>query len=94
MDKDSGPVLEMKTKVDVGQKDGSCFRIHSVNLCLFIVGKFFFNDFVEYVFCAFELVFFSFFYPYYSIVRPFHGVQDFLDNLCYDFFGFGVFFDC
>ncbi|KAL6090880.1 hypothetical protein STEG23_002797, partial [Scotinomys teguina] len=29
-------------------------------------GKIFFNDFVEYVFCAFELVFFSFFYPYYS----------------------------
>ncbi|KAL6087449.1 hypothetical protein STEG23_020961 [Scotinomys teguina] len=59
------------------QKDGPCFRIHSVNLCLFIgflyldgyfliyVGKIFFNDFVEYVFCAFELVFFSFFYPYY-----------------------------
>ncbi|KAL6052287.1 hypothetical protein STEG23_014400 [Scotinomys teguina] len=47
------------------QKDGPCF-IHSVNLCLFIVGKIFFNDFVEYVFCAFELVFFSFFYPYYS----------------------------
>ncbi|KAL6090283.1 hypothetical protein STEG23_029471, partial [Scotinomys teguina] len=48
------------------QKDGSCFRIHSVNMCLFIVGKIFFNDFVEYVFCAFELVFISFFYPYYS----------------------------
>ncbi|KAL6086332.1 hypothetical protein STEG23_037644, partial [Scotinomys teguina] len=48
------------------QKDGPCFHIHSVNLCLFIVGKIFFNDFVEYVFCAFELVFFSFFYPYYS----------------------------
>ncbi|KAL6065227.1 hypothetical protein STEG23_027856 [Scotinomys teguina] len=48
------------------QKDGPCFCIHSVNLCLFIVGKIFFNDFVEYVFCAFELVFFSFFYPYYS----------------------------
>ncbi|KAL6086892.1 hypothetical protein STEG23_002628, partial [Scotinomys teguina] len=30
-----------------------------------MVGKFFFNDFVEYVFCAFELVFFSFFYSYY-----------------------------
>ncbi|KAL6052135.1 hypothetical protein STEG23_034811, partial [Scotinomys teguina] len=29
------------------------------------VGKFFFNEFVEYVFCAFELEFFSFFYPYY-----------------------------
>ncbi|KAL6078614.1 hypothetical protein STEG23_020850, partial [Scotinomys teguina] len=29
------------------------------------VGKIFFNDFVEYVFCAFELVFFSFFYSYY-----------------------------
>ncbi|KAL6080706.1 hypothetical protein STEG23_008850 [Scotinomys teguina] len=35
--------------------------------CVFLlVGKIFFNDFVEYVFCAFELVFFSFFYPYYS----------------------------
>ncbi|KAL6085778.1 hypothetical protein STEG23_004185 [Scotinomys teguina] len=35
--------------------------------CVFLlVGKFFFNDFVEYVFCALELVFFSFFYPYYS----------------------------
>ncbi|KAL6031503.1 hypothetical protein STEG23_027942 [Scotinomys teguina] len=33
--------------------------------CVFLlVGKIFFNDFVEYVFCAFELVFFSF-YPYY-----------------------------
>ncbi|KAL6039776.1 hypothetical protein STEG23_037510 [Scotinomys teguina] len=31
-----------------------------------MVGKIFFNDFVEYVFCAYELVFFSFFYPYYS----------------------------
>ncbi|KAL6088969.1 hypothetical protein STEG23_021126, partial [Scotinomys teguina] len=31
------------------QKDGPIFRIHSVNLCLFIVGKIFFNDFVEYV---------------------------------------------
>ncbi|KAL6082071.1 hypothetical protein STEG23_003125, partial [Scotinomys teguina] len=47
------------------QKDGRCFHICSVNLCLFIVGKIFFNDFVEYVFRAFELVFFSFFYPYY-----------------------------
>ncbi|KAL6033547.1 hypothetical protein STEG23_027421, partial [Scotinomys teguina] len=35
--------------------------------CVFLlVGKIFFHDFVEYVFCAFELVFFSFFYPYYS----------------------------
>ncbi|KAL6071559.1 hypothetical protein STEG23_024530 [Scotinomys teguina] len=74
-------------------KDRSCFRIHSVNLWLFLVGKVFFNDFVEYVFCAFELVFFSFFYPYYSKVRPFHGVPDFLDILCYDLFGFGVFLD-
>ncbi|KAL6064338.1 hypothetical protein STEG23_016751 [Scotinomys teguina] len=48
------------------QKYGPCFRTHSVNLCLFIVGKIFFNDFVEYVFCAFELVFFSFFYSSYS----------------------------
>ncbi|KAL6084101.1 hypothetical protein STEG23_031357 [Scotinomys teguina] len=66
--------------VEKKQKDGPCFCIHSVNLCLFIgflyldgyfliyVGKIFFNDFVEYVFCAFELVFFSFFYPYYSKV--------------------------
>ncbi|KAL6056131.1 hypothetical protein STEG23_003069 [Scotinomys teguina] len=46
------------------QKDGPCFHIHSVNLCLFIVGKIFLNDFVEYVFCAFELEFF-FFYPCY-----------------------------
>ncbi|KAL6090402.1 hypothetical protein STEG23_026682 [Scotinomys teguina] len=88
------------------QKDGPCFRIHSVNLCLFIgflyldgyfltyVGKVFFKDFVEYVFCAFELVFFSFFYPYYSKFRPFHGVPDFLDILCYNLFGFGVFLDC
>ncbi|KAL6072169.1 hypothetical protein STEG23_011662, partial [Scotinomys teguina] len=58
-----------------------------------IVWKIFFNDFVEYVFCAFELVFFSFFYPYYSKVRPFRGVPDFLDILCYDLFGFGVFLD-
>ncbi|KAL6043138.1 hypothetical protein STEG23_019319, partial [Scotinomys teguina] len=35
--------------------------------CVFLlVVKIFFNDFVEYVFCAFELVFFSFFYSYYS----------------------------
>ncbi|KAL6041444.1 hypothetical protein STEG23_023559 [Scotinomys teguina] len=54
------------------QKDGSCFHIHSVNLSLLLVGKIFFNDFVEYVFCAFELVFFSFFYPYYS--KPSHVV--------------------
>ncbi|KAL6033566.1 hypothetical protein STEG23_007505, partial [Scotinomys teguina] len=47
-----------------------------------MVGKVFFNDFVEYVFCAFELVFFSFFYSYYSKVGPFHGVPDFLDILC------------
>ncbi|KAL6042857.1 hypothetical protein STEG23_007542, partial [Scotinomys teguina] len=46
------------------QKDGPTFRIHSVNLCLLLVGKIFFNDFVKYVFCAFELVFFSF-YSYY-----------------------------
>ncbi|KAL6031151.1 hypothetical protein STEG23_018070, partial [Scotinomys teguina] len=64
------------------QKDGSCFRIHSDNLCLFIgflyldgyfliyVGKIFLNDFIEYVFCAFELVFFSFFYPYYLKKAP------------------------
>ncbi|KAL6036526.1 hypothetical protein STEG23_003914 [Scotinomys teguina] len=90
------------------QKDGSCFRIHSVSLCLFIgelsplilreinvqVGKVFFNDFVEYVFHAFELVFFSFFYSYYSYVGSFHGVPDFLDILFYDLFGFGVFLDC
>ncbi|KAL6065991.1 hypothetical protein STEG23_002459 [Scotinomys teguina] len=61
---------------------------------LIYVGKIFFNDFVKYVFCAFELVFFSFFYSYYSKVRPFHGVPDFLDILCYDLFGFGVFLDC
>ncbi|KAL6091212.1 hypothetical protein STEG23_017689, partial [Scotinomys teguina] len=30
----------------------------------FKLGKFSFNDFVEYIFCAFELVFFSFF-PHY-----------------------------
>ncbi|KAL6081738.1 hypothetical protein STEG23_016820 [Scotinomys teguina] len=63
--------------------------------CVFLlVGKIFFNDFVEYVFCAFELVFFSFFYSYYLKIRPFHGVPDFLDILCYDLFGFGVFLDC
>ncbi|KAL6084402.1 hypothetical protein STEG23_025190 [Scotinomys teguina] len=34
--------------------------------CIFLlVGKIFFNDFVKYVFCAFELIFFSFFYSYY-----------------------------
>ncbi|KAL6053450.1 hypothetical protein STEG23_020419 [Scotinomys teguina] len=75
------------------QKDGSCLHIHSVNLCLLLVGKIFFNGFVEYVFYAFELVFFSFFYSYYSKVRPFHGVPDFLDILCYDLFGFGVVLD-
>ncbi|KAL6089786.1 hypothetical protein STEG23_010801 [Scotinomys teguina] len=63
--------------------------------CVFLlVGKIFFNDFVKYVFCAFELVFFSFFYSYYLKVKPFHGVPDFLDILCYDIFGFGVFLDC
>ncbi|KAL6074148.1 hypothetical protein STEG23_025631 [Scotinomys teguina] len=63
--------------------------------CVFLlVGKIFFNDFVGYVFCAFELVFFSFFYPYYSNVRPFHDVPDFLFILCYDLFEFGVFLDC
>ncbi|KAL6093832.1 hypothetical protein STEG23_023332 [Scotinomys teguina] len=68
------------------QKDGPCFCVHSVNLCLFIgflyldgyfliyVGKIYFNDFVEYVFCAFELVFFSFFYPYHS--KMLHNLQD------------------
>ncbi|KAL6031507.1 hypothetical protein STEG23_027946 [Scotinomys teguina] len=88
------------------QKDGSCFHIHSVNLCLFIgflyldeyflilVGKIFFNDFVEYIFCAFELVFFSFFYPYFSKFRPFQGFPDFLDILSYNLFEFGVFLDC
>ncbi|KAL6049697.1 hypothetical protein STEG23_021210, partial [Scotinomys teguina] len=40
------------------------------------------------------LVFFSFFYSYYSYVGPFHGVPDFLDILFYDLFGFGVFLDC
>ncbi|KAL6030685.1 hypothetical protein STEG23_037411 [Scotinomys teguina] len=70
--------LQHPTIQDFQQKDGPCFCIRSVNLCLFIgflyldgyfliyVGKFFFNRFVEYAFCAFELVFFSFFYPYYS----------------------------
>ncbi|KAL6065485.1 hypothetical protein STEG23_011598 [Scotinomys teguina] len=62
--------FKMPEKVPWGtekkQKDGPCFRIHSVNLCLFIVEKIVFSDFVEYVFCAFELVFFSFFYPNYS----------------------------
>ncbi|KAL6065783.1 hypothetical protein STEG23_019488, partial [Scotinomys teguina] len=48
------------------KNDGPCFRTHSVNLCFLLVGKIFFNDFVEYVFCAFELVFFFFFYSYYS----------------------------
>ncbi|KAL6088635.1 hypothetical protein STEG23_010424, partial [Scotinomys teguina] len=76
------------------QKDGPCFHIRSVNLCIFIVGKIFFNAFVEYGFCAFELVFFSFFYPYYLKVRHFHGVPDFLDILHYNLFGFGVFLDC
>ncbi|KAL6088400.1 hypothetical protein STEG23_019143 [Scotinomys teguina] len=59
--------------VEKKQKDGSCFHIHSINLCLvigelrpLIVRKVFFNDFVDYVFCAFELVFFFFFYTYYS----------------------------
>ncbi|KAL6091219.1 hypothetical protein STEG23_029272 [Scotinomys teguina] len=48
------------------QKDGPVF-ISILLTCVFLlVGKFFFNDFVEYVFCAFELVFFSFFYSYYS----------------------------
>ncbi|KAL6084588.1 hypothetical protein STEG23_036631 [Scotinomys teguina] len=36
---------------------------------LFEVGKVFCNDFVEYIFYAFELVFFSFYYPYYSEVQ-------------------------
>ncbi|KAL6079231.1 hypothetical protein STEG23_026488, partial [Scotinomys teguina] len=48
------------------RKMGSVF-ISILLTCVFLlVGKFFFSDFVEYVFCAFELVFFSFFYSYYS----------------------------
>ncbi|KAL6055386.1 hypothetical protein STEG23_016966 [Scotinomys teguina] len=63
--------------------------------CVFLlVGKIFFNDFVNYVFCDFELVFFSFFYSYYSKFRPFHCDPDFLDILCYDLFEFGVLLDC
>ncbi|KAL6030263.1 hypothetical protein STEG23_031660 [Scotinomys teguina] len=61
------------------QKDGSCFHIHSVNLCLFI-GKIFFNDFVEYVFCAFEFIFFSFFCSYYL---KFIYVVYYIDRLSY-----------
>ncbi|KAL6065812.1 hypothetical protein STEG23_019517, partial [Scotinomys teguina] len=35
--------------------------------CVFLlVGKIFFNDFVEYAFYAFDFIFFSFFYSYYS----------------------------
>ncbi|KAL6061213.1 hypothetical protein STEG23_014646 [Scotinomys teguina] len=76
------------------QKDGPCFVSILLTCVFLLVGKIFFNDFVEYVFCAFELVFFSFFYPYYLKFRPFHGVPDFLDILCYELFGFGVFLDC
>ncbi|KAL6090156.1 hypothetical protein STEG23_027957, partial [Scotinomys teguina] len=53
-------------QVDLSMKDGSYLRIHLLTCVFLLVGKFFFNDFVEYVFCAFELIFFSFFYPYYS----------------------------
>ncbi|KAL6031120.1 hypothetical protein STEG23_024736 [Scotinomys teguina] len=42
--------------------------------CVFLwVGKIFFNDFVKYVFCAFELVFFSFFYSYYLKLSKVYG---------------------
>ncbi|KAL6055528.1 hypothetical protein STEG23_020510, partial [Scotinomys teguina] len=68
------PLGKVPWSAEKKQKDGSCFCIHSVYLCLFIgflyldgyflikVGKIF-NDFVEYAFCAFELVFFSFSIP-------------------------------
>ncbi|ERE74005.1 hypothetical protein H671_5g13761 [Cricetulus griseus] len=36
-----------------------------VKCVLLQVGKIFFYDFVEYVFCTFELGFFTFFYAYY-----------------------------
>ncbi|KAL6081083.1 hypothetical protein STEG23_002839 [Scotinomys teguina] len=36
------------------------------------------------LFTSSMLVFFSFFYSYYSYVGPFHGVPDFLDILCYE----------
>ncbi|KAL6084654.1 hypothetical protein STEG23_014043 [Scotinomys teguina] len=73
------------------QKDGPCFRIHSVSLCLFIgflyldgyfliyFRKIFFNDFIEYVFCAFELVFFSF----YSYYLKFIYMVYYIDRLSY-----------
>ncbi|KAL6085878.1 hypothetical protein STEG23_033769 [Scotinomys teguina] len=52
------------------QKDGPVFVSILLTCVFLLVGKIFFNDFVEYVFCAFELVFFSFFYPYYSKPEP------------------------
>ncbi|KAL6066695.1 hypothetical protein STEG23_034139, partial [Scotinomys teguina] len=80
-----------------GYVDRYCLNLDLSKNVLFtpsMVWKIFFNDFDEYVFCAFELVSFSFFYPHYSKVMPSHVVPDFLDILCYDLFGFGVFLDC
>ncbi|KAL6085149.1 hypothetical protein STEG23_008145 [Scotinomys teguina] len=85
--------------------EGDCRKMGPIFIsilltCIFLlvvpclVGKIFFNDFVEYVFCAFELVFFTFFYPYYLKFRPFHSAPDFVDILCSDLFGLGVFLDC
>ncbi|KAL6082466.1 hypothetical protein STEG23_037026 [Scotinomys teguina] len=48
------------------RKMGTVFVSILLTCVFLLVGKIFFNDFVKYVFCAFELVFFSFFYSYYS----------------------------
>ncbi|KAL6084567.1 hypothetical protein STEG23_018290 [Scotinomys teguina] len=58
-----------KSKFDgvlrISRKMGPVFVSILLTCVFLLVGKIFFNDFVKYVFCAFELIFFSFFYSYY-----------------------------
>ncbi|KAL6064118.1 hypothetical protein STEG23_001731 [Scotinomys teguina] len=62
--------IEEQRWAEVGRKMGPVFVSILLTCVFLLVWKFFFNDFVEYVFCAFELVFFSFFYSYYSKFPP------------------------
>ncbi|KAL6030252.1 hypothetical protein STEG23_005821 [Scotinomys teguina] len=48
------------------RKMGPAFASIPLTCVFLLVGKIFFNDFVKCIFCAFELVVFSFFYSYYS----------------------------
>ncbi|KAL6088893.1 hypothetical protein STEG23_001846 [Scotinomys teguina] len=50
----------------LNRKMGPVFLSILLTRVFLLVGKIFFNDLVDVVFCAFELVFFTFFYSYYS----------------------------